>query len=171
MHQCNLFLSLFILLARAIDSSWGGLNLNGVEHLREFVEELERYERGCIPSRSTIQDRQRKLESYMSSTYMPYTCKYDDILKCEIASFKPQDVLKFILKTFQLDERAKSHSVELAITEDGARLTNKYGHVSVGFKVVDKSARDPITKEFITDFQSVYLCFPVKTYLGPEKKS
>jgi hypothetical protein len=52
-EHCSMFASLRVL--RAIDlSPVGGLNFNGVESLRN-VEELELYQRGILPARSSIQ--------------------------------------------------------------------------------------------------------------------
>jgi hypothetical protein len=50
------------------------------------------------------------------------------------------------VRLFGLDEYANNGSIEMAITVDAAQLDDNASHVTIGFKIVDKRARDPIKK-------------------------
>ena len=53
--------------------------------------------------------------------------------------------LRFLLKTFQLDEIAQEESVELSITLDGTELCICISHLTAGIKITDGRAIDPQT--------------------------
>ena len=42
----------------------------------------------------------------------------------------------------------------MAVTMDGTPLTDNYGLILIGFKVIQPGARDPVTGDFIDDWQS-----------------
>jgi hypothetical protein len=63
---------------RAIDtSSVGGLNYNGLETLRG-CEELHRYQRGLLPSRSSVQRAAYELHC-VGQNLIPFIKKHSDI--------------------------------------------------------------------------------------------
>jgi hypothetical protein len=82
--------------------------------------------------------------------------------------FNVRQLFKYIIHHFRLSEEAKIRKVEIAITVDGAPLDDKTGHITIGFKVCDKDAVDPSTKQKIfnedddsPNLQSGKFCFPV----------
>jgi len=101
-------------VAKAIDSSTGGINLTGLESLRR-AETLRKWDRGCLSSRTSVQRAQRELEDYMTSQ-LPISCWYDDSVQRKVVSFAPEDVLRYMLRHYGLEEIAKTSSVEIAIT-------------------------------------------------------
>ena len=81
-----------------------------------------------------------------------------------------------LLRYFVLEEIAQEEESEvIAVTTDGAVFTKNVGHCTIGIKIVDSRAKDPITKESLfkdnMGFQSVDLCFPVRTILAKESRS
>jgi len=125
---------------RAIDlSSVGGLNYNGLETLRN-VKELERYQRGVLPSRSSVQRASYELHR-IGQNIIPFEkkeCGIGEMYQCNYEYF-----LHFILRTFQLEEIAELESEELSITLDGAELCDGISHLTAGIKVTDARAIDP----------------------------
>jgi hypothetical protein len=62
--------------------------------------------------------------------------------------FDTYQLLRYLIHHFGLSEKAKHTSVEFVITVDGAQLDDHCGHVTIGFKIVDKDAIDPIRPSF-----------------------
>jgi hypothetical protein len=163
---------------RAIDlSPVGGLNFNGVETLRN-VEELELYQRGILPARSSIQKASYELYD-LGQQHIPFHWKQCDL--GEVYQFEFEPFIRFILKTFSLYEIAQRESVELCITLDGAELCDGLSHLTAGIKITDPRAVDPkdgtplscmenglVGRIFKT--QSRNYCFAVKSLLGKDSK-
>jgi hypothetical protein len=91
--------------------------------------------------------------------------------------FNARQLFKYIIHHFGLSDEAKIRKVEIAITLDGAPLDDKTGHITIGFKVCDKDAVDPITKKYIfnddddgPNLQSGKFCFPVSMILAKDNK-
>jgi hypothetical protein len=91
--------------------------------------------------------------------------------------FNVRQLFKYIIHHFGLSDEAKIRKVEIAITVDGAPLDDKTGHITIGFKVCDKDAVDPITKKYIfnddddgPNLQSGKFCFPVAMILAKDDK-
>jgi hypothetical protein len=61
--------------------------------------------------------------------------------------FNVRQFFKYIIHHLRLSDEAKIRKVEIAITVDGAPLDDKTGHITIGLKVCDKDAVDPITKK------------------------
>ena len=90
-----------------------------------------------------------------------------------------KDVTIKICDAFGLSEVAKRRPIDMALTLDGAQLTNKLSFVMAGLKLVDLAVRNPLTGEFELDPDaegSKYLpqsrkwCFPLKLCMGKETK-
>lgn len=145
------------------------MNLTSLEGFRN-IQELEKYEKGFIPSRQTVQRTQNKFTKFMSSR-VPFYHEYVEELSSEIAYFDPEQLLEYLLEQYGLKETAMHDSVEIAVTADGATLMNDIGHVTIGYKIVDKRARLPESLRHLKDgFQSVNLCFPIRTIVSSESK-
>jgi hypothetical protein len=161
---------------RAIDLSIGGcLNYSGVDALRS-VEGLERYERGILPSRSSIQRAAYALND-LGDTIIPFERKECELGECY--QYNYEKYIRFLLKTFKLHEIAQRESVELCFTLDGAELYKGIQHLTAGVKITDARAIDPKDGTplcsdgvfgRIFKVQSRNYCFPMKSLLGKDCK-
>jgi hypothetical protein len=94
----------------------------------------------------------------------------------EFAQFQPKDVIKLIIKAYQLAEVAKDRPIQINQAIDAALITTNMHHTTYGLKMADKGAFDPITKLPIygsTDsctLQSRNNCFPLMIVLKRETK-
>ena len=78
---------------------------------------------------------------YTKENFLNYEIYFD---KHEILRFKYIEILKFLLKMYELDLLAEqTNNVEIAITLDGSKLTKQLFHVTAGLKIVDVHARHP----------------------------
>jgi len=166
-------------ILRSIDLAInGGINLTGLESLRQ-VENLADYQRGYLPSRATVQRCASELHS-LGQELIPITRVPCDL--GEMYQYEFEKVTRYILKAFSLDHVAKSESVELCITLDGAELTKDLCHLSFGVKMTDSRAINPrygtplaYTEEGvfgkIFNVQSRNNCFIIKTLLGKDSKA
>ena len=82
-----------------------------------------------------------------------------------------------LFDAFGLTDVARSRPVDLALTADGAQLTNTLSHVTAGFlKFNDMAMRDPITKVPLllhgpdSLVQSRVLCFPLRSVIAKDSK-
>ena len=89
------------------------------------------------------------------------------------------DVTIKICEAFGLAEVAKRRAIDMALTLDGAQLTNKLSFVMAGLKLVDLAVQNPLTGEFELDPnaegakylpQSHKWGFPFKFCMGKETK-
>jgi len=162
---------------RAIDlSPVSGLNYNGVEILRS-VEELGKYERGVLPSRSSIQKCSAELYQ-MGQELIPFHRK--ECALGEVYQYDFEKAVCFIVQTFGLYELAQRESVELNVTFDGAEICDGLCHLTAGIKMTDGRAVDPtdgmplsfmeegVGRLFNT--QSRNYCFALKSLLGRDTK-
>jgi hypothetical protein len=165
-------------ILRAIDLSIGGcLNYNGVEVLRS-VEGLERYERGILPSRSSIQRCAYELHT-LGQLHIPFEKKECALGEC--FAYDYEKLVRFLLQSFSLYDVAQRETVELCITLDGAELCDGIQHLTAGVKITDKRAIDPKDGAplSISDgvlgrifkVQSRNYCFAMKSLLGKDCKS
>jgi hypothetical protein len=92
----------------------------------------------------------------------------------EGVKFDTKKIFTYLVGHFGLDEYAKNGSVEMAIMVDATQLDDNATHVTIGFKIVDKRARDPITKTLIYselhNMQSGQWCFLIMTILAKDSK-
>jgi hypothetical protein len=117
----------------------GGLNYNGIEMLRK-VEELELYQRGILPSRSSIQKASYELHG-IGQELIPFHKKESEL--GEVFQYDFECFIRFILKMFGLHEISQTDSVEMCITLDGAELCDGLCHLTAGIKVTDPRVVDP----------------------------
>jgi len=163
-------------ILEAIDLSIGGcLNYNGVEVLRS-VEGLARYERGILPSRATIQQCAYELHS-VGQDLIPFQRKQCDLGEC--FEYDYEKFIRFLLKSFHLEEISQQDSVEICITYDGAELSDGLSHLTAGVKVTDYRGIDPRNGMPLSSdgllgrifkVQSCNYCFPMKSLLGKDCK-
>jgi hypothetical protein len=158
----------------AIDLSIGGcLNYNGVEVLRS-VEGLGRYERGILPSRSSIQRAAYELNA-VGQQHIPFEKKECALGEC--FAFDYEVFVWYLLKSFNLHDIAQRESVELCITLNGTDLCDGLQHLTAGVKITDHRAIDPKDgTPLSTDgifgrifkVQSRNYCFAMKSLLGKD---
>jgi hypothetical protein len=116
------------------------LNYSGADALLS-VEGLERYQRGILPSRSSIQRASYDLNDF-GQDLIPFEMKECHLGECY--SFEYEKIIRFLLKTFQLYEIiAQGESVELYFTLDGAKVCKGIQHLTAGVKITDARAVDP----------------------------
>jgi hypothetical protein len=99
----------------------------------------------------------------------------------EMYQYNFEQFLRFILKTFKLDEIAQREAVEVCMTLDGAELCDGISHLTAGVKVTDSRAIDPrdgtpmcftddIAFARIFKTQSRNYCFAMKSLIGKDSK-
>jgi hypothetical protein len=83
-----------------------------------------------------------------------------------------KDLLIYLIKHFGLEEKARASGCEIAITVDGAKLDDYYIHVTCGFKMTDKDARDALTgKLLLPTIQSSNNAFSTMYIITKDNKS
>jgi len=143
-------------------------NYETLETLRS-IEGVERYEQGLIPSSSAVKRVARELENYADKhTPIVYSESGDGF---EFSNYA--EVLKMVFDAYGLSDLAKTRSIEIAVTLDGAKLDNKVSHVTAGFKLVDRDTKDPFTGLPIltgisSKVQSRSLCFILKSVIAKD---
>jgi hypothetical protein len=155
----------------------GGINYTGLESLRA-VEELEKNQYGCLPSRSAVQQCAYQLQE-LGQNVVTMERVPSNLGECYQFNFEKQ--LRFLLQAFSLHDLAQRESVEICITLDGAELTKDLCHLSFGVKITDgraKNPRDGLPLAYSEDgifgkifnVQSRNYCFIMKTLLGRDSK-
>ena len=99
----------------------GGLNYNGLETLQS-CEDLDRYQRGILPLRSSVQKASYELHEVGQHT-IPFHKKPSNM--GEMYQFDFVFFVHYILKTFNLYEIAQRELVEHFLTLDGAKLCDQ----------------------------------------------
>lgn len=176
-------------ILKAMDVAGFNLSLAGIEVLRR-VDVTEKYARGILPSKSSLLRTARMLEA-AAEAFCPFTMigqtfqgiddensnidQDNDI--GEGFEFDAIKVTKTLFEAFGLMEVAKSRAVELALTSDGAQLTNSISHVAAGLKFNDMGLCDPLTKHPLllhepdSLVQSRNLCFPLQIVIAKDNKT
>jgi hypothetical protein len=91
--------------------------------------------------------------------------------------FDAVKVTATLFEAFGLSTVAKRRPIELALTSDGAQLTNTLSHVAAGLKFHDMATRDPLTKSPLllhgqdSLVQSRNLCFPLRIVIAKDNKA
>jgi hypothetical protein len=80
-----------------------------------------------------------------------------------------------VIQHVGLSEKAKRRTVEFMITCDWAPIDAATGHLTVGFKIVDKDAVCPISGKHIFreigNIQAGKLCFPILILIANDNKA
>ena len=155
-------------ILKAMDLAGFSLSLAGLEVLRR-VDVAGKYMHGIIPSKSTILRSARKVEA-AAAAFCPFKMVGGTFRDEEGESSNTQQInehgdsnsdigegfqfeetimTKTLFDSLGLTEVAKTRPVELALTSDGAQLTNNITHVSAGMKFHEMAVRDPFTKELL----------------------
>jgi hypothetical protein len=121
------------------------LSGNNVEQLRA-VQKPGFMDRVMMPSKSAVlrenYDLERWAEDYFSLKVMAIPSTVPG-KKAEGYGFDIDRLVRFMIKKFGLEEIAKTQSIEIKITYDGAQLTKNKGHIALGFQITDPCATNP----------------------------
>lgn len=167
----NVFSSANIM--RVMDMSGGRISMSSIEVLRKLE-----MEQGCkktiMPSSGAMKNVTRVVDKYCDNILPFVEGKTES--GAEFAEFKASDVVRLMLKAFSLDDVAKQRKVRINQAIDGAQLTTRTNHCTLGLKMCDKSAIDPLTGNLLyastdeTTIQSRNNCFPLKIVFSRETK-
>jgi hypothetical protein len=97
--------------------------------------------------------------------------------------FDMRSLCDYLVKAFGLEKEAKIRNAEILITVDGAKLDPNTHHITIGFEICDKMARDPVSGKFlfsndegVSDAQHLdnmqygACCFPILTDVAKDNK-
>ena len=145
---------------QAINSTSGGtVNFSGIDSLRDSLSEdnpteesdittdkngnkRKRHRTFLLPSSYKLKEFSKQLEEYIKLTHINYETDFDKDYNNEYLLFNYASILKFLLKMYKLDILVENtENVEIAITLDSSKLTNRLFHVISGLKIVDVHAR------------------------------
>jgi hypothetical protein len=164
------------LVLRAMDLKGGQLSSHGIEVLLELdFPGVKRAQNKVLPSPAALKRIAEVVEHY-GNHICPFTTGFLPNGGGEFVEFDPKSVVSLIVKSFQLEDIAKTRPVTLSQSIDGAQLNKRDTHVLYGMKVNDKAAICPVTKQPIfanpdkTTLQSRNNCFPLKMILARETK-
>jgi hypothetical protein len=155
----------------------GGLNYESCNSIRNDVEELASNTTGVIPHGTTIAKYAKLLEQHAAKDF-GLDIIVEKTSHGPSLTFDLDNLLRLIICGYGLDKFATTCSghkqVMLAHTLDGAMLTSHLGHVTVGIKIVDPRASNPLTGIPIGLsglFQTRDLCYPAQIVFGKDCKS
>jgi hypothetical protein len=117
----------------------GGINLTGLESLQK-VEDLEDYQRGFLPSRTSVQNCAAELHA-LGQQLIPIVKVPCDL--GEMYQYDYEKMVQYIIKAFSLHEIAQNDNIELCITLEGAELMKDLCHLSFGVKNDGWSGNQP----------------------------
>jgi hypothetical protein len=137
-----------------------GLNLGGIEAIRN-MEGTKKGAMGLVLSSGTGNDVHRAVEREMhTKVAFKLIGERHDNMCTDGVQLNVKELLIYLIKHFGLEEKARASGCEIAITVDGAKLDEYCIHVTCGFKMTDKDARDPLTGSlFLPTIQSSKKCF------------
>ena len=163
-------------LSRLQDITGGQFSLTPIDLLKRFENNDKKGGRGGIfPSSGTIKRIRKAVERY-GRKRIPCRRGYLSTGEGEFYEFDVDSLLVYAIKAFGLEEIAKQRHVRISISIDGAQLSKRLTHVTIGFKISDVAGRCPFTGRLLfgsTDgalLQSRNICIPVKIAMCKETK-
>jgi hypothetical protein len=126
---------------------------------------------GLAWSSGTVNDVHRAVEREMQTkvAFKLIGERHDDMW-IDGVQLNVKELLIYLIKHFGLEEKARASGCEIAITVDGAKLDDYCIHVTCGFKMTDKDARDPLTgKLLLPTIQSSNNAFPITSIIAKDK--
>jgi hypothetical protein len=122
-------------------SAVGGFKTTTINTLQSVVDENGE---GFFPSASAVSRSRALLDKY-GSEIVGYSSRMTRYGEVYYVNFEP--ALRLLLKACNLHDLAKTTSVKVALTFDGADLFKGRTHVSTGIKVTDPRGIHPIMKQ------------------------
>jgi hypothetical protein len=158
------------------DMTGAALNWQAFSVLREIETEGKRYSRKSVfPSAAELKRAQYICEKY-GSTKMDMR-RGICVGGGEFVEFQPDEILTIVVKAFGLEEVAKHRPIRINLSIDGAQISKRIVHVTMGFKIVDVAAKCPFSGRplFMNNddqiMQSRNLSIPVKMVMKKETKA
>ncbi len=158
---------------KGMDLKGSDLSYSGIDVIHEVESGGEKYFRGTMPSPAAIKRQAAKIEWFARSKF-PF--KLRKTKQGEAIRFHHGKLLKGLVKAFHLEEAGKSRSLSIGFSIDGASWTKNMDVTIAGFRITDRAARDPLTKQLILHdslnlkAQSRTLCIPAEIVSGKETK-
>jgi hypothetical protein len=122
-----------------------GLNLTGIDNMCN-IEYAKKHASKILWSSSHVKRVQRQAEIDMqeviSFTVIKETRQETNV---DGVRFDMQALFDYLITSFGLSEDACHRNVEISVTVDDAKLDANSGHVTIGFKIYNKNAKDPVT--------------------------
>jgi len=127
------------------------LNYSTNNNVRAGVKGVLFNRKGLTPHGSSVARTARTLEAHGADVHgLVITVSETDVGSCGEIALEP--LVRLFLKRTGLEAAATRGSgkkpVLIAVTLDGAKLTNQLGHVTIGFKGCDPRTIDPLTGQF-----------------------
>jgi hypothetical protein len=174
--RANVFTPFRIL--RTMDFAGGVLSYEAIEVLRKCETNGTKFYRGSvIPSSADLRRVAAAVERY-GDQHCPFAVSSQEA--GEAFRFNLHKTVPMILKAHGLDTAAKTRSVGVAESIDGAMISKNVNMVAAGMKITDTQARCPFTKRLLVDsdegssrtggLQSRNNCFPLQVQIGSETK-
>jgi hypothetical protein len=157
--------------AQAVDMNHG-LNLGVIEVIRN-TEGTKKGAMGLVWLSGTVKDVHRAVEREMKTkvAFKLIGERHDDMW-IDGVQLNVKELLIYLIKHFGLEEKARASGFEISITVDGAKLDDYCIHVTCGFIMTDKDARDPLTgKLLLLTTQSRNNAFPITSIIVKDNKS
>ena len=151
-------------LMRKMDECGFVLNYAALKAIGDMERSvMGKFHRGLFPSTKTIQ-RSMEIVHAFGDQVLPFTLSRfpDELGGGELAQFPQELVLKALIKSHGLLEKAKSQRVGVGYAHDGTKIDSRtYLEIS-GFKITDRDAKDPRTGRLLygNGLQSSACSFP-----------
>jgi hypothetical protein len=161
-------------LARVMDLH-NGFKLCRLDHLR-LVEPAYLRDERMMWSSSCVKKEHRAIEKEMvrEINFEVINNKLNNKV-VDGVRFDVKQLSCYLVTHFGLADKAKTGTVESAITCDGSPLHDLTGHLAIGFKIVDKDAVCPISGKNIFhqlgNMQADKWCFPILMILAKDDKA
>lgn len=128
-----------------------------------------------LPEVKQIQRAQRRLNNHLNEI-IPISYEPDR----ETGTFQYREYVELLLDRFGLlpliNDPSTTEPVQVAVTFDGGKISRFLGHVTGGFKLVDRRSINPKTgtplfgETGIEKVQSHFFCFPLKVAFATDTK-
>jgi hypothetical protein len=165
-------------VSRLQDISGGAFSLSTCDLFRTLENKGEKYVHGCVmPSSGSIKRVRKVVERYGRKRIKTRRGKMKGSKGGEFFEFDIEDLLLQAIEAFGLSDVAKYRAVRINVSIDGAQLSKRLTHVTIGFKIVDIAARCPFTgRPLFMDsdpalLQSRNVCIPCKIGMCKETKA
>ena len=136
-------------LRKTDKSEEGSYNISGAACFRS-IQQLKKYERGFLFSKSSIVRAANQLEVHAKTIIDWDLIKEEgEAERVEYKNFSK--VLVETIKAYGLKQKALTVGVEIAFSSDGADFTRMRGHTSTGYRLLDIDAKYPRTDLCVFD--------------------
>ena len=129
------------------NSDQGGCNISGAACYRT-IQNLKKYQRGFLFSKSSIVRAANKLEIEAKSINN-YKLINEENEGERVEYTNPGIVVTGSIDAHGLKEKALTNSVNVAFSSDGADFSRMRGHTSFGYRLLDVATKVPDTEELL----------------------